>query len=924
MNRVMFKSVLALAASLLVPPSANASGFIVVDPAFGVPAAAIGMVPSPMPTPIRPPAVRATRARTRSSVNPPVPSPSTHLPVLHGYVSIGLSLKSEDVRVDIKEQVAKTYVSQTFFNNTDRDLAGTYLFPLPDDTTFSSFSLQIDGKPVEGKILEANEARQQYEQIVRRMVDPGLLEYADYKTVRARIFPIPAHGTKKVELEYTQVLRAENGMLKYRFPLKSDVQSGPVDDVKVDVRLASSQGLRTIWSPSHTISAQRSGDLRAKVSLLENNVVPNKDFLLYYSVSNKELAANLLSQKTDGEYGHFLLTLTPPIEVNEVVGKDIVLIADTSGSMQGDKLDQCKKALKHIVGALHASDRFNIIEFNTDVEDFKLALVPATAANKKDASSFIDSLSARGGTNISDALRAGKALLSESPDRPAYLVFITDGQPTVGDTDISSLLKAAANARDIRIFDFGVGYDVNTKLLNKLAKDNHGTSQYVEPDEDLETALSGFYQKIKSPVLSDVKIAYDGVEVKDVYPRDVKDIFAGSQELLLGKYKGAGKAVVRLSGKVNGVAKTYSFPITFASNEVSHTYLPRLWAMRRIGYLTEIAQENGNNAEIVDEIIALSKQYGIISAYTSFLVTDPTENQRLNPARLMPQPRHAWSAGGGGAAGPAAVVAPPAGFAVAPNIARPSDVGAPASVAAAVDMDFGPYMAAIQRQVRRNWFPPKGAESRRVTVNFTVDRSGRTSKEAIAHSSGSALSDEAALRAVHQTTLRPLPMGAPQSIDVQYSFDYNAFSEGGTGYFRAIDPADGGIMRKRLANSLANSDVSGKTAVRNSRALNDFKAGSVISEADAPENSGVKTIADKTFYFRDGVWTDSSYASSGSRSPKLIKFASQAYFDLLHQLPGISKYLAAGRQIILVYKGVAYEIFEGDAARPVNSGKTLG
>src|SRR5262249_13983913 len=290
------------------------------------------------------------------------------------------------------------------------------------------------------------------------------------------------------------------------------------------------------------------------------------------------------------------------------------------GSMQGEKMEQCQKALAYVVNALNENDRFNIVEFNTDVSKFRPGLVDATAENKNAAVKYIKELESRGGTNIGDALRTAKAMLSQGSERPAYLVFMTDGQPTVGETDIATILKGAENARNIRIFDFGVGYDVNTKLLNKLAEQNHGTSQYVEPAEDIEAVLSSFYQKIKSPVLSDVSIAYDSIEVKDVYPKEVKDIFAGSQVLLIGQYKGAGKATVRLNGQVNGVAKAYSFPLSIAADETDHTYLPRLWAMRRIGYLTEVAQDNGNNREIVDEIVSLSKKYGIISAYTSFLV----------------------------------------------------------------------------------------------------------------------------------------------------------------------------------------------------------------------------------------------------------------------------------------------------------------
>jgi Ca-activated chloride channel family protein len=592
----------------------------------------VAMMPGiaiPMP-PLQPPgSIHPPTTVTPPSVRPHQPRPHPVSPLLKGSVTVGLRVEKEDVRVEITDQVAKTYITQTFFNDTDRNLAGTYLFPLPEDTTFSSFSLHIDGKPVEGKILEANEARQQYEEIVRKMVDPGLLEYADYKTVRARIFPIPAHGSKKVELEYTQVLKAENGLLKYRFPLKSETEGTNIEDVKLNLKISSKQSLRTIWSPSHDITSKKSDDHHATISFDAQDYAPDKDFLMYYSVSDKELAANTLTHKNTGEDGYFLFSVTPPTTAAKAQPKDVVLTVDTSGSMQGEKLAQAKKALNYIVNALNGEDRFGIIQFNTDVDAFQNNLVSATAENKKKATAFIDALEAHGGTNIGDALSTGTTMLREATLRPGYVILMTDGEPTVGDTKIEQLMSRADSKRDIRLFDFGVGYDVNTKLLNKLADAHHGYSQYVEPKEDLETAMSGFYQKIKSPMLSNVKITFDGVQAKDIYPREVKDIFAGSQVLLIGKYKSGGKGSVHLTGSINGAQKSYDFPVDFASEETSHTYLPRLWAMRRIGHLTEVAQSNGNNKEVVDEIVALSKKYGIISAYTSFLVTDPSENGRL-------------------------------------------------------------------------------------------------------------------------------------------------------------------------------------------------------------------------------------------------------------------------------------------------------
>src|ERR1700722_4295747 len=250
MKRFALASALSLASTLLLAPVSRASGFIVIDSAV----TPVGGFVMPVPPVIGHPVLPGHPVHPIGT--PPTLTPTR--PILKGGVSFGLHMQSEEIKVDIVDKVTKTYITQTLMNDTDQILAGTYLFPLPEDTTFSSFSLHIDGKPVEGKILEAQEARQQYEAIVRSMVDPGLLEYADYKTVRARIFPIPAHGTKKVELEYTQVLKAENGMLKYRFPLKAEGESAPVDEVKIDAKLASTQGLRTIWSPTHTITTTRS------------------------------------------------------------------------------------------------------------------------------------------------------------------------------------------------------------------------------------------------------------------------------------------------------------------------------------------------------------------------------------------------------------------------------------------------------------------------------------------------------------------------------------------------------------------------------------------------------------------------------------------------------------------------------------------
>lgn len=845
-----FAAVLSLSASLLLTPQAFAAGFLIADPAFhpGFNPVAVRPITPGAVTPIGRPGTRpVTRPGTRPGIRPvigpgggrivpifdpgPVPSPNPPT-VLKGGVSHGLRMQSQDIKVDITDQVAKTYITQTFINETDQNLAGTYLFPLPEDTTFSSFSLHIDGKPVEGKILAADEARQQYEAIVRQMVDPGLLEYADYKTVRARIFPIPAHGSKKVELEYTQLLKAESGLIKYRFPLKSDSQAaGSIDDTKITVRMSgkvkagdAKESLRTIWSPSHTVVVDRLENSKAKVSYNARNSVPDKDFLLYYSVSDKDMAASVLTHKLEGEDGYFLLTLSPPLKSNQIVGKDIVLVADTSGSMQGEKIEQCKKALKYVVNSLTAADRFGLVNFSTDAESFRSSLAAATPENKKAAAAFIDDLEARGGTNIGDALHTGISLLKDETPRPAYLVMMTDGEPTVGETATANILKLAANKKDIRIFDFGVGYDVNTRLLNKLSESHHGSSQYIEPGENLETVLSAFYDKIKSPVLSDVNIAYNGVTVKDIYPRQVKDVFAGSQVLLLGRYKGSGQANVVVSGKINGVAKAFTFPLAFEASQTGHSFLPKLWAMRRIAYLTEVAQENGNTKEVVDEIVALSKKHGIISAFTSFLATDPNENHRL---------------ANNGAIG------------------RPVPMPMAESSRGFSNLSAGSGGVGLRKERARRFSVVDDSPS------FSAQFGGISKAQA-----------------------------APVSARVAFDKDWRSKNEQ-EGFGETSDS---------LSLKMASIPNSGRQAVELEKKMAALKS---LAFDKKGNEFGVKTVDDKTFYLKNGYWTDSEYKNEKVDE---VQFGSERYFALTRTIPTMTRYLALGKQVIVVIKGHAYKI----------------
>ncbi len=550
-----------------------------------------------------------------------IPHPPPHLPpVILPY----LAVKYHRVQVTINNQVAVTRVDQVFVNDTDRDLEGTYIFPLPEEAAISDFAMYVDGQRLEGKILDKNQARQIYEQIVRGRRDPALLEYVGRNAFRASIFPIPARGEKRVQLEYSQVLPADRGLVRYLYPLNTEkFSSRPLQEVTIHVQITSREQIKAVYSPSHPVAIKKTDAHAAEASYEQTNVKPDRDFLLYYTVSPQDFGLNLLTYRERGEDGFFLLLVAPKYEFERVkiLPKDVIFVLDTSGSMQGKKLSQAKEALRYVLDNLNDFDRFNVIAFNTAVTRYADGLVPA--AQRGEARRFVDGLVASGGTNISQALT--EAMKDADAGRPAMIIFLTDGLPTAGLTDPQQILDSVKRVAgpSTRLFVFGVGDDVNTTLLDTLAQNHRGTSEYVRPGEDLEDRLSGFYTKISLPVLSDLELGFGRIRVHDMYPDPLPDLFQGSQLVLLGRYRNDGAATVTLAGRLGDRPRRFEYEdVVFPKESRANDFIPRLWATRKIGYLLTQIRLHGQNKELVDEIVALSLRYGIMTPYTSFLVDE--------------------------------------------------------------------------------------------------------------------------------------------------------------------------------------------------------------------------------------------------------------------------------------------------------------
>ncbi|MEN9574203.1 MAG: hypothetical protein RL514_2058 [Verrucomicrobiota bacterium] len=576
---------------------------------------------------------------------PVVTIPPRPMPPVRSFSPIEISYHKVTAR--IADQVATTTIEQQFYNPNGTRLEGTFLLPVPRGAQLNRFTMEIDGKKVDAELLAADKARRIYEDIVRSMRDPALLEYIGQDVFRVRIFPFQPNERKRVTLSYTQVLKADAGLLNYIAPLNTAKFSAkPLQNVSLKVELAGARPLKAVWSPSHAVELKRDGGGKATVGFEARDVRPDADFQLFFAFEASELGANLLTHKVPGEDGYFLLLASPDAAQpkGRSVPKDVCFVIDTSGSMAGGKLEQAKKALAFCVENLNDTDRFEVLRFSTEVEPLFGEVLTASDANRKRATEFIKGLKPLGSTAIDDALRKALALFPArvaGAARTPTIIFLTDGRPTIGVTDENSIFKnvRAANAGQTRIFCFGIGTDVNTHLLDRITEETKAFSTYVLPEEDLEVKLSGFFSKIKDPALANLQLTCpEGLRVTKLYPSPLPDLFKGEQLVLAGRFAGEAKGKLVIEGSVAGEARKFSYDVDFRAASREHEFIPRLWATRRVGYLLDEIRLRGENAELKEEVTELARKYSIVTPYTAWLIVeDEAKRGVAMERRLLPQ-----------------------------------------------------------------------------------------------------------------------------------------------------------------------------------------------------------------------------------------------------------------------------------------------
>lgn len=618
MKRVV-KPVIGVVLLLLASPVWGQGVLVVVDPS----------VPTPLPRPIIYPPPRPHPPR------PPRPRPQP---------PASYKIKELAVQARIVDQVGRVQVSQSFVNTGSRQMEVSFVFPLPYDGAVDQLTFMVDGKEYPAKLLPAAEARSIYEGYIRRNQDPALLEWMGTGMFKTSVFPVPPGAERKVTLRYNQLLRKDRNVTDFLFPLSTaKYTSHAVERVLIEASIESTVEIKSVYSPTHSVDVKRADDNHATVKYEVKNQVPTSDFRLFFDTAKGSLGASVLSYRPEKKKdGYFLLLASPQIKDKkaERPAKTVIFVVDRSGSMSGKKIEQAKEALKFVLDNLREDDTFNIVAYDSSVESFRPELQRYDSKTRKAALGFIEGIYAGGSTNIDGALAAALGMIQDAY-RPSYVIFLTDGLPTAGETNEAKIVDNARenNKHRTRVINFGVGYDVNSRLLDRLSRANHGQSEFVRPDEDIETHVSRLYNRISSPVMTEVAVEFDledirvedGPPVNRVYPRDVHDLFEGEQLVLVGRYKKPGNAKVIVRGKVGQKNRKFDFPakLTKESKDESYAFVEKLWAMRRIGDIIDEMDLKGKNDELVKELVALSTKHGILTPYTSFLADDNAQPNEL-------------------------------------------------------------------------------------------------------------------------------------------------------------------------------------------------------------------------------------------------------------------------------------------------------
>jgi Ca-activated chloride channel family protein len=558
-----------------------------------------------------------------------------------------IEITQVDVLIDILESTATTTIEIGLRNTTNRRQEAELVVPVPDRAVVRGFAYDGPSGEITAKVLPKDEAKKIYQQLVAKIRDPALVEFIGYNLIRSSVFPVEARSNQKVRLTIETLLDVDGNRIDYILPRTESLEYAV--PWKVTANITAKRPISTVYSASHELDVKRISDTHVSVKLATDAIKQPGPFRLSYLLEDNGVTASMFAYP-DAQVagGYFLLLAGLPAETLgtgdvPAIKREVTLVIDRSGSMRNDKIKQVKEAALQIISGLKKGEAFNIIIYSNSVEWFSKRPVIKTDETENAARGYIEGITATGGTNIYDALR--DALSQESTEGMLPIIlFLTDGLPTVGQTSEVAIrdLVIKSNPYNRRVFTFGVGVDLNAPLLDKIAAESRAKSEFVLPNEDVEVKIGKVFKRLIGPILADTKLEIltkDGKpslgRTRDILPEKLPDLFEGDQLVLLGQYVGDEPITFKLSGNYLGKKRVFQFAFEFDKADVKNGFVPRLWASRKIAQLIEAVRQIGADTtvskddprikELVDEIVRLSTEFGILTEYTAFLAREGTE-----------------------------------------------------------------------------------------------------------------------------------------------------------------------------------------------------------------------------------------------------------------------------------------------------------
>jgi Ca-activated chloride channel family protein len=578
---------------------------------------------------------------------------------------IPLPLQQTDVRAKIAAYIASVEVEQKYHNPYDEKIEVVYVFPLPQDAAVSDFLMKVGERTIRGVIREREEAERIYNEARAQGFVASLLTQERPNIFTQKVANIEPGKAIDIELLYYQTLEYADGWMEYVFPMVVGPRFNPPGstdgigavgrghagisgqstdvsylrpgersghDIGLTVELDAGVTIEELECPTHEVDVERPAAERATVALRGNDVIPNKDFVLRYKVAGTQIKSGLLTHR-DERGGFFTLMAYPPAALADLSRQpmEMVFVLDTSGSMSGDPIDTSKEAVAHALTKLRPDDTFQIIRFSDDSSSFGDEPVPATEDNIQEALDYLDDLDGEDGTMMIEGI---KAALDFPHDARRFRIvsFMTDGYIGNEQEIFAAIQEHIGSAR---IFSFGVGTSVNRYLLEGMARIGRGAVAYVGPDQGTREAVDAFYDRISHPAMTDVEIDWGGMEVDDVYPGRLPDLFVGRALILTGRFAGGGRHTVRLHGRAGERSVDVALEVDLDAAENEYPGIPFVWARKQIEVLEDQDVANGG-AEVAGRIKDLALEFGLMSAYTAFVAVDASRVTEGDHGTVVP------------------------------------------------------------------------------------------------------------------------------------------------------------------------------------------------------------------------------------------------------------------------------------------------